>query len=111
MESTTVFTFNGSPLGFSAQQPPPIDLILLVTAHHSKRNHLLFNRAHRYTMSQAGTCFWQLWARPASPRLPPTQTHDTHPDLIIDLSVLGILVKFLLRVNIDAVGSQLFPDL
>lgn len=45
MEETTVFTFDGSPLCFSAQQPPPIDLILLVTAHHSKRDYLLFNSA------------------------------------------------------------------
>lgn len=37
--------------------------------------------------------------------------HDPHPDLLVDHSVLGILVKFLLRVHVDAVGSQLFPDL
>lgn len=34
-------TFNGSPLGFPPQQPPAIDLVLLVAAHYSKRDHLL----------------------------------------------------------------------
>lgn len=42
-----MFTFNGSPLCFPPQQPPPIDLILLVTAHHSKWYHLLFNSGVR----------------------------------------------------------------
>lgn len=35
------YTFNGSPLGFPPQQPPAIDLVLLVTAHHGKWDHLL----------------------------------------------------------------------
>lgn len=34
-----------------------------------------------------------------------------HPDLLVDHSVLRILVKFFLRVHINPVGSQLFPDL
>lgn len=34
-------TFNGSPLGFPPQQPPAIDLVLLITAHHGKWDHLL----------------------------------------------------------------------
>lgn len=34
-----------------------------------------------------------------------------HPDLLVDHSVLCVLIKFFLRVNIDPVGSQLFPDL
>lgn len=100
---TTVFTFDGSPLCFSAQQPPPVDLILLVTAHHSKRDHLLFKGGggrppllhalgHKY-LSAAEL------------------ERDPHPDLIVDHSVLGVLVELLLRVHVDAVGSQLFPDL
>lgn len=57
---TTAFTFDGSPLCFSAQQPPPVDLILLVTAHHSKRDHLLFNgRGGRTTVTPRTRC-WQL---------------------------------------------------
>lgn len=35
-------TFNGSPFGLPPQQPPAIDLVLLITAHHSKWDHLLF---------------------------------------------------------------------
>lgn len=34
-------TFNSSPLGLPPQQPPAIDLVLLVAAHHSKWDHLL----------------------------------------------------------------------
>lgn len=34
-----------------------------------------------------------------------------HPDLVVDQPVLRVLVKLFLRVNVDAVGSQLFPDL
>lgn len=41
----------------------------------------------------------------------PQLEHDPHPDLLVDHSVLGILVKFLLRVHVDAVGSQFFSDL
>lgn len=36
---------------------------------------------------------------------------NPHPDLLVDHSVLSILIKFFLRVNIDPIGSQLFPDL
>lgn len=39
------------------------------------------------------------WERPA------------HPDFVIDQSVLCILVELFLRVNVDAVGSQLFSNL
>lgn len=38
-------TFNGSPLGLPAQQPPAIDLVLLVTAHHRKGDHLLLKHS------------------------------------------------------------------
>ena len=34
-------TFNSPPLGLPPQQPPAIDLVLLVAAHHSKGDHLL----------------------------------------------------------------------
>lgn len=34
-----------------------------------------------------------------------------HPNLLVDHSVLSILVKFFLRVHVNPVGSQLFPDL
>lgn len=35
----------------------------------------------------------------------------TYPDFVIDQPVLCILIKLLLRVNINPIGSQLFPDL
>lgn len=34
-----------------------------------------------------------------------------HPDFVIDHPVLGILIELFLRINVDPVGSQLFPDL
>lgn len=34
-----------------------------------------------------------------------------HPDFIVDQPVLCILVKLLLRVNVDPVGSELFSNL
>lgn len=34
-----------------------------------------------------------------------------YPDLLVDHSVLCILVKFFLRVHVNPIGSQLFPDL
>lgn len=36
---------------------------------------------------------------------------SSHPDLLVDHSVLGILVKFFLRIYVNPIGSQLFPDL
>lgn len=38
-------------------------------------------------------------------------TWSTHPDLFVDHSVLCILIKFLLRVYINPISSQLLPDL
>lgn len=38
---TAAGTFNGAPLGLPSQDPLAIDLILMVTAHHSKWDHLL----------------------------------------------------------------------
>lgn len=113
---TTVFTFDGSPLCFSAQQPPPVDLILLVTAHHSKRDHLLFNGGGAETTVTprvwARTRFWATVGRERHKYLSAAEPErDPHPDLIVDHPVLGVLVKLLLRVHVDAVGSQLFPDL
>jgi hypothetical protein len=40
-------TFYGSPLCLPTQKPPAVDLVLLVTAHHSKRDHLLQDRKNR----------------------------------------------------------------
>lgn len=42
------FTFNGAPFRFPSQNPFPVHLVLLVTAHHSKRDHLLLS-AHMQT--------------------------------------------------------------
>lgn len=35
----------------------------------------------------------------------------THPDFVVDHSVLCVLVELFLGVNVDSVGSQFFPDL
>lgn len=35
----------------------------------------------------------------------------THPDFVVDHPVLCILVKLLLRVDVDPIGSQFFSDL
>lgn len=117
-----MFTFDGSPLCFPPQQPPPVDLVLLITAHHSKWYHLLFNSGVRGNLippllHASGTIM--LLATTVSMTvtnshkylLAPELEHDPHPDLLIDHSVLGILIKFLLRVHVDAVGSQFFSDL
>lgn len=36
-------TLYGAPFCFSSQNPLPVHLVLLVTAHHSKRDHLLMS--------------------------------------------------------------------
>lgn len=121
-------TFNGSPLGLPPQQPPPIDLILLVTAHHSKRDHLLLRgrrstdsevRNHtstRKTVNDLGVAACrQTELRMLSQISNICQRKSfkmtSHPDLLINHSVLCILIEFLLRVYVDPIGSQLFPYL
>lgn len=42
-------TFYGSPLCLSSQKPPAVDLVLLVAANHSKRDHLLQDRKNTET--------------------------------------------------------------
>lgn len=42
--SAAASTFNGPPLGLPSQDPLAIDLILMVAAHHGKRDHLLEKR-------------------------------------------------------------------
>lgn len=44
MGSAAASTFNGPPLGLPSQDPLAIDLILVVAAHHGKRDHLLEKR-------------------------------------------------------------------
>lgn len=39
------------------------------------------------------------------------QVQGAHPDLVVDQPVLRVLVKLLLGVDVDPVGSQLLPDL
>lgn len=39
--SGRIGTFNRSPLGFPPEEPPAVDLVLLVAAHHCERDHLL----------------------------------------------------------------------
>lgn len=120
MHRTTVFTFDGSPLCFPPQQPPPIDLVLLITAHHSKWYHLLWSERSfeptvtpcvRHDCASGYNCEHDRHHSSHKHLLAPEPEHDPHPDLLIDHSVLGILVKFLLRVHVDAVGLQFFSDL
>lgn len=40
-EAGGIGTFNRSPLGFPPEEPPAVDLVLLVAAHHCERDHLL----------------------------------------------------------------------
>lgn len=54
------FTFNGSPLSLPPQQPPAIDLVLLVTAHHSKWDHLL-QTGRRWRDDEVRTHFKKKW--------------------------------------------------
>jgi len=42
---------------------------------------------------------------------PDGRREATHPDFVVDESVVGVLVKLLLGVHVDAVGPQLLPDL
>ena len=36
-----MITFYGAPFGFPSEDPLPIHLVLMVTAHHGERDHLL----------------------------------------------------------------------
>lgn len=38
---SSVITFDGAPFGFPAEDPLPVHLVLMVTAHHGERDHLL----------------------------------------------------------------------
>lgn len=40
-EAGGIGTFNRSPLGFPPEEPPAVDLVLLVAAHHCERDHFL----------------------------------------------------------------------
>lgn len=44
-------TFNGAPLGLPAKDSSSIHLVLLVTAHHCKRDHFLWKEKNKVMFS------------------------------------------------------------
>lgn len=53
-------TFYGSPLCLPSQKPPAVDLVLLVAAHHSKRDHLLQDRKNRDRQEEQRDIPWRV---------------------------------------------------
>lgn len=125
--STAARTFDGAPLGFPAEDPLPVDLVLVVAAHHGERDHLLgagaVRRGPRRSCPGPHSPEGVLRApAPPFPSDPEGRSHPpppaagtalgvTHPELLVHQPVLCVLVELLLGVHVDAVGQQVGGDL
>jgi len=128
-------TFYCPPSCFPAQKSFSIDLIFLITSHHSKRDHLLLHTSHgypQYTKETVGITIYspaRLKQKTYSMKCVIHKTavfnayanksdsdkdiNDkwTYPNLLINQSVFCILIKLLLRIDVDFIGSQVLSYL
>lgn len=72
---SSTITFDGAPLGFPSKDPLPVHLVLVVTAHHGERDHLLGEGQDALV-----TCVCKGWSTPWAPGRSCPESGPQHRD-------------------------------